>query len=84
MREIRSTTRYRRRLEAFLDKHPDLEVPIELMVDRIAAGSVRVHPLHGSLRGFHAARISQSYRLVFALEPDAVIFIDIGAHDDVY
>jgi len=84
MREIRSTSRYQRRLETFLDKHPDLEELIESLVDRIAAGNARAHALHGPLKGYHAARVSQSYRLIFALEPDAVVFIDIGAHDDVY
>ena len=55
-------------------------------MERVASGSrlAHTHTLHGSLKGFYSARISQSYRLVFALEPDAVIFIDIGSHDEVY
>jgi mRNA-degrading endonuclease YafQ of YafQ-DinJ toxin-antitoxin module len=50
----------------------------------IADGSVRTHTLHGAMKGSHAARISQAYRLVFALEPDTIVFIDIGSHDEVY
>jgi len=72
---------------AFLRKHPELEQKVEDVMDRIAAGEragLSTHTLHGKLGGFHSARISQTYRLVFALEPDAVIFIDIGSHDEVY
>lgn len=72
---------------AFLRRHPDLEQKVEDVMDRIVAGEragLGIHALHGKLADFHAARISQEYRLVFALEPNAVIFIDIGSHDDVY
>ena len=56
-------------------------------MDGIAAGEragLGIQMLHGKLAGFHSARISQEYRLVFAFEPDAVTFIDIGSHDEVY
>ena len=63
-----------------------MEEKVEQAMERVASGSrlAHTHTLHGSLKGFYSARISQSYRLVFALEPDAVIFIDIGSHDEVY
>jgi len=71
----------------FLRKHPDLERKVEDVMERIVAeerAGLGVHALHGKLAGFHSARISREYRLVFALEPDAVTFIDIGSHDEVY
>jgi len=72
---------------AFLRKHPDLEQKVEEIIERIASGKrtgLGMHPLHGSLKGLYSARVSQSYRPIFVLEPDAVIFIDIGSHDEVY
>ena len=55
-------------------------------MNRLVAGDphLRIHALHTPFNGFYATRITQSYRLVFAFEPDAVIFIDIGSHDEVY
>ncbi len=80
------TQSFLRSLALFLHRHPDLEEKTHVLIERLVTGSseVRIHPLHGPLKGFYSARISQSYRLVFALEPDAVIFIDIGSHDEVY
>ena len=71
----------------FLRKHPDLEQKIEEIMDRIATGEragLSIHALHGKLAGFHSARISQEYRLIFVLNSDTVTFIDIGSHDEVY
>lgn len=87
MRQKRVTARFLRVLGAFLSKHPEDEEIIEEIMNRIVAGEragLHIHPLHGPLKGLNAARISQRYRLVFALEPDAIIFIDIGSHDEVY
>lgn len=86
MRRLRLTEGFLRTYNAFLHKHPELEGKIEEVIDEIARGDrgVRIHALHGRLRGFYAARVSQSYRLVFALEPGTIIFIDIGSHDEVY
>ncbi len=57
-------------------------------MQRIVLGTsvsdMHIHALHGPLKEFHAARISQQYRLVFALDTDAVTFIDIGSHGEVY
>ena len=50
----------------------------------IANGSGRIHALHGTMKGVHAARILQAYRIIFVFDPDVVTFIDIGSHDEVY
>ncbi len=87
MRRRLATTNFIRMYGAFLRKHPELEEKVEEVMERVAAdtrAAARAHALHGKLAGFYAVRVSQSYRLMFALEPDAVIFIDVGSHDDVY
>lgn len=86
MRRRLPTESFLRVYSAFLRKHPELEQKAEMVMDGLATESraVRVHTLHGRFKGLYAARVSQSYRLVFALEPGAVVFIDIGSHDEVY
>lgn len=86
MREIITTSRFERRLVKFVRQHPDFKKSVRSLILYIADGDswIRAHPLHGQMKGTYAARISQSYRLVFVLEPEAVVFIDIGSHDEVY
>lgn len=84
MREIFTTPRFDRRLVLFVKRHPVLKEHTRELMRSIANGNVRTHVLHGAMKGAYAARISQQYRLVFALEPDAITFIDIGSHDEVY
>lgn len=87
MREVRATSRFHHRLKSFLAKHPEFESAIDAAIERMRTGTpvgLRVHALHGSLKGAYAASISRAYRLIFTLEPDVVTFIDIGSHDEVY
>jgi mRNA-degrading endonuclease YafQ of YafQ-DinJ toxin-antitoxin module len=87
MKQKRVTTRFLRALGAFLVKHPEDEKRIEKIMNQIVVGKyagLHIHPLHGPLKGLSAARISQQYRLVFVQEPQAIIFIGIGSHDEVY
>lgn len=87
MRQKRATTKFLRSLKYFLERHPDLEERVGEIMNKIVAGEhtgLFVHTLHGPLKGLHSARISKQYRVVFALEPNIVVFIDIGSHDEVY
>lgn len=86
MRQRLPTEYFLRIYATFLRKHPGFERKVENIIDRLARNdqTLRVHTLHGPLHGYYAVRITQSYRIVFALEADAIIFIDIGSHDDVY
>ncbi len=86
MRRQVATENFLRAYEKFIRKHPDLVQKVEEMMDGLAADAAPIpsHRLRGNLSGFRTARISQSYRLIFALEPGIIVFIDIGSHDDVY
>lgn len=86
MREIVTTARFERRLVRFSRQHPKLKNFIAEVMRTIARGDskIHIHALHSPMKGTYASRISQQYRIVFTLEPDAVIFLDIGSHDEVY
>jgi mRNA-degrading endonuclease YafQ of YafQ-DinJ toxin-antitoxin module len=72
----------------FLSRHADLSAAVHeamvLIEQNPAAPSLRTHGLKGAFAGCSASRLSREYRIIFVLETDRVIFIDIGTHDDVY
>jgi len=87
MRKIFATPRFEKKLGQFIATHPELEAAVEYAMRCVASdrkNGLRVHALKGLLKGCRAARISYEYRIVFVLKKEAVTFIDIGTHDDVY
>ena len=87
MRIVHTTPRFERKLRGFLKKHAALGDAVRHMMRIVTDGptdALRIHKLKGVLRECHAARISYEYRVVFILTDEAVTFIDIGTHDDVY
>jgi mRNA-degrading endonuclease YafQ of YafQ-DinJ toxin-antitoxin module len=88
MRRVFFTSRFEKKLKTFQSRHPELSAAVEVAVIVIAkdahAVSLRLHRLNGPLNDYFTARLSRNYRIVFALEPGRVIFLDIGTHDDVY
>ncbi len=46
---------------------------------------LKTHPLTGKLRGLLSFSLNYSRRITFLyIEPDKVLFFDIGSHDEVY
>lgn len=44
--------------------------------------SLRLHELHGSLKGFWSISISSGYRIIFKRKADGgIVFVSIGKHD---
>ena len=86
MRRKVLTPSFLKSLALFVRRHPDLEDKSREVMGHVVTGDsrARIHPLHGPLKELYAIRISHQYRIVFVLEPDAVVFIDIGSHDEVY
>jgi addiction module RelE/StbE family toxin len=88
MRAVFTTARFRKKLSTFKERHPELAAPAQVTMQLIAknprAAQLHTHSLNGVLSDYFAARLSRDYRIVFALEPGRVIFLDIGTHDDVY
>lgn len=88
MRRVFSTPRFERRLETFLRRHPELTASTKRVMTALAGdrhpASMKVHKLGGVLKDCLGASLSYEYRVIFVLEADAIYFIDIGSHDDVY
>ena len=88
MRRLFTTPRFEKRLNTFLTRHPKLSRETQAAMELIAkdphASSLKTHRLKGVLSGCLASRLSYEFRIVFVLETQRIIFIDIGAHDDVY
>ena len=88
MRRVFATPRFQKRLATFLSRHPDLSAAVDevmvLIQQNPASPSLRTHALKGAFAGCCACRLSRDYRIVFVLEPDGVIFIDVDTHYDVY
>ena len=81
--------RFKRNLEKYTKKHPELSRLIEekmrLFVEDPYHVSLRNHKLTGKLNGFRAIVIEFDCRLIFEpLEGNEVLLVDIGGHDDVY
>jgi mRNA-degrading endonuclease YafQ of YafQ-DinJ toxin-antitoxin module len=88
MRQVFTTPRFDRRLEIFLKRHPELTATVHRVMTVLAGerhpASLKPHKLGGVLKGCLGVNISYEYRIVFVLSPDAICFIDIGTHDEVY
>lgn len=88
MREVFTTARFRKKLSAFLERHAHqaaaAHATMQLITQNPRSAQLHTHQLNGVLSDYFSARISRDYRIVFALEPGRVIFLDIGTHDDVY
>ncbi len=90
MPEIIYTESYIKRARKFIKKHPDLitqyEKTLKLLEINPHHPSLRLHKLQGKLWELHAVSINISYRItiLFLMENDKIIPIDVGSHDEVY
>ena len=90
MVEILYTDSYLKRAKKFIKKNPDLisqyEKTLKILEINPCHPSLRLHKLHGKLSELYSVSINISYRItiVFLIEDDKIIPIDIGSHDEVY
>ena len=90
MPEIIYTESYIKRARKFIKKHPDLitqyEKTLKLLEINPHHPSLCLHKLQGTLWELHAVSINISYRItiLFLMENDKIIPIDVGSHDEVY
>ena len=84
------TESYVRRARKFFRKHPDIlpqyEKCLQLMELNPFHPSLRLHPLHGKLKGIFSISITLHYRLTieFLINGKEIVPIHIGTHDEVY
>ena len=90
MAEILYTDSYLKRARKFIKKHPDLisqyEKTLKILEINPFHPSLRLHKLQGRLSQLYSVSINISYRMtiIFMIEDDKIIPIDLGSHDEVY
>ena len=90
MAEILYTDSYLKRARKFIKKHPDLisqyEKTLKILEINPFHPSLRLHKLQGKLSELYSVSINISYRMtmIFMIEDDKIIPIDLGSHDEVY
>ena len=90
MAEILYTDSYLKRARKFIKKHPELvsqyEKTLKLLEINPNHPSLRLHKLQGKLSELYSVSINISYRIsiIFLIENDKIIPIDLGSHDEVY
>ena len=90
MAEIFYTDSYLKRARKFIKKHPELvslyEKTLKLLEINPHHPSLRLHKLHGKLSELYSVSINISYRIsiIFLIEDDKIIPVELGSHDEVY
>lgn len=88
MRKIVISPKFERSLRRYIRRHPDLKKRLELVIQQIEsdvfAPSLETHSLKGKLDGLQGCSCGYDCRIVLRIEPETVILLDIGTHDDVY
>jgi toxin HigB-1 len=88
--EILYTDSYLKRAKKFIKTHPELvsqyEKTLKLLEINPRHPSLRLHKLHGKLAELYSVSINISYRIsiIFMIEDDKIIPVDVGSHDEVY
>ena len=58
------------------------DIKIDIFRDNPLHPSLRLHELHGWLKGFWSISITGSYRAIFARQKNGdILFVSIGKHD---
>ncbi len=90
MPKIIYTDGYNKRAAAFLKKHPDLinqyEKTLHLIELNPSHPLLKLHKLKGKHSDLYAVSINHSYRisLLFLLQDDSIVPVNVGSHDQVY
>jgi addiction module RelE/StbE family toxin len=88
MKKIVISPKFRRALRRYSRRHPEQKKRIESVIQQIGidvfAPSLGTHPLKGKLEGFQGCSCGYDCRIVFSVEPEQIILLDIGTHDEVY
>jgi len=84
------TESYNKRARKFFKSHPELlkqyEKTLKLLELNPLHPSLRLHKLEGRPSGLYSISINVSYRItiIFLINKDTIIPIDIGSHEQVY
>ncbi len=88
MRKIVVSPKFSRAFRRYIRRNPELKPRIENVIRQmeldLSAPSLGTHPLKGKLEGLQACSCGYDCRIVFSIEPDEIVLIDIGNHNEVY
>ena len=90
MPKISYTDGYNKKAAGFLKKHPDLtnqyKKTLQLIELNPSHPSLKLHKLKGKHSDLYAVSINYSYRisLLFLLQDDTIVPVNVGPHDQVY
>lgn len=88
MRRIEASKPFLRTLNRLFKKNPELRIAFKIVLENLIEDpftpSLKTHKLKGRLKDFFACTISYELRLIFKIEKDAVVLVDVGSHDEVY
>jgi mRNA interferase YafQ len=88
MKKIIVSSKFDRAFRRYVRRHPErkgkIQSAIQQLESDVFAQSLGTHPLKGKLDGLQSCSCGYDCRIVFSIEPEAIILIDIGTHDEVY
>lgn len=61
-----------------------IEKKIELFKENPRYPSLRNHKLEGRLGNYWSLSVNRSIRLIYIIDNESNVFVDIGTHDQVY
>lgn len=83
--EIEFTTHFLKKAKRLsFGEQKKLSQRVEILKKSPFDPRLKTHMLSGNLKGQFSFSLDHSKRVVFVLNQEVVIFIDVGSHDDVY
>lgn len=61
-----------------------IEKKIELFKENPRYPSLRNHKLEGRLDNYWSLSVNRSIRLIYIIDDESYVFVDVGTHDQVY
>lgn len=87
-RKLVLTPKFKRSFSSFVRRNRKLQQEIEKVLEQmeedIFSASLNTHKLSGTLEGLRACSCGYDCRIVFSLEDELIVLLDIGRHDEVY
>lgn len=88
MRKIDFSNPFKKSFKKVISKKPDavfvLIQKLFLLSDDINHPSLKLHKLKGELSNYYAISVEYDLRIIFEIEGDKIVLINVGPHDEVY
>ena len=88
MKSIRTTKKFDKSYKKGIGRNPKLRENYIARVSMFREGErgypLEDHPLTGKLAGKRAFSVANDIRVIYEEQEDALVFLDIGSHNQVY